>query len=273
MSLYETTKAAMNNTIPTAQRPNKELFNVDNIKDENVKAFIEAKSRVAEVSNEIDVINERKRFIFTTAVDAAKDNELRKERNAASNKADTVARNIDWNTVSETDYEAAINATCGVDNKQDGLSERIRDKAYLKLTLDSMSKEDIIKTFDMFMSKESQEQWLNGIATSDKYKHYLPDDETLNKYVEETKNNLLSRDPRLDPSNALSLDYALSDTLDQVHNEHVAKDNRRASSYERPVTSSAAQNKKSDNMISRLKSHFPSDTTSSKQPEDNGLSL
>lgn len=263
MSLYETTKAAMNNAIPTAQRPNKELFNVENIENEQVKAFIEAKSRVADASNEMDVMNERKRFIFTTAIDAAKDNELRRERNEASNQADRTARSINWNTVSATDYEAAINATCGVDNKQNGLAERIRDKAYLKLTLESMSKEDIAKTFDMFMSNEAQAQWLNGIATDERYKHYLPDDDTLNKYVEETKTTLLNRDPRLDPSNALGLDYALYDSLEQVHTQHVAEDNKRLMAREQPVT----------NSVSKLRSRFSNTRLDSELSDDKGLSL
>ena len=270
MSLYELTKAAINNTIPTAQKPNKELFNTSNIENANVRAFIEAKSRVAEASNEMNAINQRKRFYFTNASDAARDNELREARNRASNQADASVKGINWNEISSTDYEAAVNATCGVDNKQGGLTERIRDKAYLKLTLESMSKDDIIKSFDMFMSKDAQEQWLNGIATDEKYRHYLPDDETLNAYVEETKTALLNKDPRLDPTNALGLDFALSDTLDKVHTEHVRNLQDTISDYN--MTSS--RNGKSGQSFSQLKSRFDRITGNQKQPPSNdGLSL
>lgn len=270
MSLYELTKAAVNNTIPAAQKPNKELFDTSKIENANVRAFIEAKSRVAEASNEMDAINQRKRFYFTNASDAARDKELRDARNRASNQADASVKGINWNDVSATDYEAAINATCGVDDKQGGLTERIRDKAYLKLTLESMSKDDIIKTFDMFMSKDAQEQWLNGIATDEKYRHHLPDDETLNAYVEETKTALLNKDPRLDPTNALRLDFALSDTLDKVHTEHVRNIQDTIADYNK----TSPRNEKSGQSFSKLKSRFAGITENQKQPPgDSGLSL
>lgn len=231
MSLYETVKAAQNNEIPTVQPPNQKLFNTDNIENENVKAFIEAKSKVAEISTQMDAINARKRFYFSTKNDAAQSAELRSERNAASQQADMSAKNIDWNKISVTDYEAAINATCGVDNKQDGLTERIRDKAYLKLVIDSMSKEEIFNSFDFFMSNEEKTRWLQGVASDEKYKHCLPSDEKLNAYVEETKTALLQRDPRLDPTSALNLDFALASTLDEVHKQHITSQRENMMAY------------------------------------------
>ena len=98
--------------------------------------------------------------------------------------------------MSKEDYEAALNASCGVNNKQGGLDEKIQNQALFKLTIDSMSKEEIVDSFTAFMNEKEQEKWLTGIANDEKYKQYIPDEATLNAYVE------------------------VMDTLNEVHENH-----------------------------------------------------
>lgn len=223
MSMYDNIKAAMNNTVPLADRPNRDLFDISRIENDQIKTFVEAKGEAANAANEINALKAQGQFYFRTENDIAQSTELREEMNEANCRANESVQNVNWDDLSKTDYAAALNASCGVENKKGGLDEKIQNKALLKLTLESMSKEDIVKTFDMFMSQSEQEKWLTGIANDEHYRQYIPDEKTLNAYVEETKNAMLNKEPRPDPTNAINLDFAVMDTLNEVHEKHTSE--------------------------------------------------
>lgn len=279
MSMYDNIKAAMNNAVPPANKLNQTLFNTDHIENDNVKAFIEAKGDAANAASEMNALKARGQFYFNTSDDEERSTELQTEMAHADAKAKQSVHNVNWDELSKSDYEAALNASCGVNNKQGGLDEKIQNKALIKLTLESMSKEDIAKSFDMFMSPAEQEKWLTGIANDEHYKQYIPDEDTLNAYVEETKNAMLDKEPRPDPSNAFSLDCAVMDTLEDIHAKHtaalsdtLAADKQKNNAAIKTPVSSKDETK--TGLLSKFRSRFssiPDDID--KSDDNNGFSL
>ena len=220
MSMYDNIMAAMDNTIPSAAAPNRALYDTSSVQNESVKSYIEAKGSVASASDEIDKLRAKSQVYFKNAEDADKNTALTNELNEARTRANESSQKIDWNSVSKEDYEAALNASCGVNNKQGGLDEKIQNQALFKLTIDSMSKEEIVDSFTAFMNEKEQEKWLTGIANDEKYKQYIPDEATLNAYVEETKSAILDKEPRPDPNDDFALKSTVMDTLNEVHENH-----------------------------------------------------
>lgn len=231
-ALYDIIQADLNKTMYTATSPNQQLFDTKHIENEKVKDFVKAKGRFSKAQNEARLLKQSWTEYVHTASDDMQLNKCRDQANEARTKFREAAAGIDWNKISKTDYEAALNATCAVNNQYGGFEEALQEQALVTLTIESMNKADIIASFEAFDPNE-RAKWLRSIANNDKLKQHIPDNDKLSAYVQETKDLIINKDPRPDPTDMYRFTHTINTAMAAVHSTHVSNQVGKKAEFEK----------------------------------------
>lgn len=211
---------AVQSTMNSYEETNPEIYDTSGVTNENVKAFIEAKKESNEINQKMQTLKDSRDFYYVSEGFKQEMNDLRDEAKEANNAVNEAASEIDLDSLSTEDYAACVNAACGKNNKN-GLKGSLEDKITLQLTMDKMSKEEITKAFDEFMTNEEKAKFLEKVAQ--KNPEYIPDQKTVDAYVDEAYKAFIEKKPRVQLTNDMATDFALYDTVKNVHKTHTAE--------------------------------------------------